>query len=174
MPESNPQPKEPLGVEKLEKSFDTKYFCCGRPSLDEWLKKYAWQNQAGNTTQTYVVRSEERVVAYYSLCAGSISVDEVVVRISAGLPKKQAIPIIKLARLAVDDEMKGCGLGKAILKDALLRCINAADEIGARAVVVDALDENVRSFYERFDFESGPANQNTMMILMKDLKKSFE
>lgn len=163
-----------LTVEKLQKSFDVSTFSCGRSSLDDWLKEYAWQNQAGDAATTFVVVKDNRIVAYYSLAAGSIKSHEVVVRIAKGLPKERPIPIIKLARLAVDQEMQGLGLGKALLKDALLRCINAADDIGARAVIVDALDEDVRSFYEKHDFESGPDNKNTMMILMKDLRKAFD
>lgn len=173
MSKSKPKINISLNVEKLKKSFDLSGFDCERESLNEWLKKYAWQSQASNTANTFAVINDNRVAAYYSLCAGSIKVEEVVARISEGQPQNRPIPIIKIARLAVDKDMKGQGLGKAILKDALLRCINAADEIAARAVVIDALDETVRSFYERFDFESGPSDQNTMMLLMKDLKKSY-
>lgn len=163
-----------LTVEKLEKSFDVSTFDCGRASLNEWLKEYSWQNHAGDSARTYVVKKDDRVVGYYSLTAASIRVEEVVVRIAQGQSKQWPIAAIKLARLAVDQQMQGLGLGKALLKDALLRCINAADEIGARVVIVDALDENVRSFYENFDFVSGPQDQNMMMILMKDLRKAFD
>lgn len=163
-----------LKVEKLQKNSKVSSFNCGRASLDEWLKEYSWQNQASDSSKTYIVKNEQDlVVGYYTLAAGSISIEEVVIRIAKGQPKNRSIPIIKLARLAVDQDTQGMGLGKALLKDALLRCINAADEIAARAVIVDALDDKVRCFYERFDFVSGPDAPNTLMILMKDLRKTF-
>lgn len=162
------------GVRPLLKSSNVESFNSGKPALDDWLKKYAWQNQAGDTAKTYIVEKDGRVVGYYALTAASIKVEESTARIAKGQPPHRPIPVIKLARLAVDAEMQGQGLGKALLKDALLRCIAAAGEIAARAVVVDALDDDVRTFYEQYGFESGPDRKNTLMILMKDLRKAYE
>ncbi|MBK6895336.1 MAG: GNAT family N-acetyltransferase [Alphaproteobacteria bacterium] len=165
---------EKLAVGPLLKSSKLDAFNSGKPVLDDWLKKYAWQNQAGDTAKTYIVEKDGRVVGYYSLAAASIKVEESTARIARGQPPHRPVPVIKLARLAVDERMQGQGLGKALLKDALLRCIAAADEIAARAVVVDALDDDVRKFYLKYGFESGPDKENTLMILMKDLRKAYE
>jgi GNAT superfamily N-acetyltransferase len=84
------------------------------------------------------------------------------------------IPVILLARLAVDKEERGTGLGKALLKDALRRIAQAADIVGARAVLVHAIDEQARKFYEYFDFEPSPVHDLQLMLLMKDLRKALE
>ena len=112
------------------------------------------------------------MVGYYSLAAGGISREESPERIAKGLAK-HPIPIILLARLAVDKSLHGKGLGKALLKDALLRSENAAGIIGARAVVVHAIDDQARRFYERFGFEESPTNEYALMLLMKDLRASL-
>ena len=87
---------------------------------------------------------------------------------------RHPIPVILLARLAVDKSEAGKGLGKALLKDALVRIASAADIVGARAVLVHAIDEQARKFYEHFDFESSPIHELQLMLLMKDLRKALE
>jgi len=111
-------------------------------------------------------------VGYYSIPAGSVSVEEAPARISKGLAR-HPIPVILLARLAVHKEEKGTGLGKALLKDALARIAQAADVVGARAVLVHAIDEQARAFYEHFDFEPSPIDALRLMLLMKDLRKAL-
>jgi len=102
-----------------------------------------------------------------------VSVEEAPARISKGLAR-HPIPVILLARLAVDREEKGTGVGKALLKDALSRIVQAADIVGARAVLVHAIAEQARAFYEHFDFEPSPIDALRLMLLMKDLRKAFE
>ena len=109
------------------------------------------------------------MIGYYALVAGSVRPEEAPARISKGLAK-HPIGVILLARLAVDTREKGKGVGKALLKDALLRIVSAADTIGARAVLVHAIDEEARRFYERFDFERSPVDEFELMLLMKDLR----
>lgn len=158
------------GIEKLDDSFDLSTFNSGKDALDEWLRKYALVNQKSDSAKTYVVHRKKRVVGYYSLSANCIAVAQASKRAGAGQPHKGTVPVIILSRLAVDNAEQGKGLGKALLKDALLRCEQAADSIGVRAVLVHALDKEARGFYEKYDFEPSPANEMTLMLLMKDIR----
>ena len=156
-------------VEKLAKEHDVSQFDCGRPLLNAWLKDWAPTNQRSDTAQTYVVPRSGFVVGYYSLTAGSVTKQESPRRIVAGLAN-HPVPVILLSRLAVDRSMQGAGLGKALLKDAFRRVYGASEIIGARAMLLHALDAEARSFYERFGFERSPAHEYHLMLLMKDLR----
>lgn len=160
----------PSGPERLSEAHDTSLFDCGVPSLNDWLKKYALTSQKSDGAQTFVAHRGKTVVGYYALAAGSVSPDESPERVRAGQPRRD-IPVIVLARLAVDKKEQGAGLGKALLKSALLACERAAETIGARAVIVHAIDEQAASFYRRFDFQPSPVASWTMMLLMKDLRR---
>jgi GNAT superfamily N-acetyltransferase len=170
-----PPPKHPLSkVEPISESHDLSRFDCGtHESLNDWLKRFALTNQKNESARTYVVHRDGAVVGYYSISAGSVSVEESPARIAKGLAR-HPIPVILLARLAVDKNEKGTGLGKALLKDALARIAHAADIVGARAVLVHAIDEPARKFYEHFDFEPSPVHELQLMLLMKDLRKALE
>jgi len=163
--------KLPLSsVELLAKHHVAGEFDCKKhPSLNEWLKRFALVNQQSGTARTYVVHRNNRVVGYYSLCPGSVLREEATERVAKHQPA-YPIGIILLARLAVDYSEQGQGLGQALLKDALLRASQAADIIGARAVLVHAIDEEARKFYMHFDFEPCPVNDLHLLLLMKDLR----
>lgn len=167
--------KPPLsGVEIISESHDVSRFDCGaHESLNDWLKRFALVNQKNESARTYVVHRNGSVVGYYSVSAGSVSLEEAPVRIAKGLAR-YPIPVILLARLAVDKDERGTGLGKALLKDALLRITQAADIVGARAVLVHAIDDQARRFYEHFGFEASPVHEMQLMLLMKDLRKALE
>jgi GNAT superfamily N-acetyltransferase len=170
-----PDQRPPLSkVEAISQSHDVSRFDCRKhKSLNDWLKRFALTNQRNESARTYVVHRSGLVVGYYSISAGSVSVEEAPERISKGLAK-HPIPVILLARLAVDKGEKGTGLGKALLKDALTRIAQAADIVGARAVSVHAIDEEARSFYQHFDFEPSPVHDLQLMLLTKDLRKALE
>lgn len=142
----------------LEKYHDVSAFDCGAAPLNDFLHRFAWQNQQNRSARTYVVLRDSRVVGYYSLAAGSVEHDEATSRVGKGLAK-HPIPIILLARLAVDQKEKGRGLGAALLKDALLRSCQTADVIGCRAVVVHAKDQAAQAFYRKYGFESSPIDE---------------
>ena len=156
-------------IEKLSKTHDLSAFDCGKESLNTWLKRFALLNQQSDSAQTYVVLRDGVVVGYYTLTAGSVRPEESPQRIAKGLAK-HPIGVILLARLATDRREQGKGLGKALLKDALLRIMAAADAIGARAVLVHAIDAEARKFYEHFGFERAPVDEFELMLLMKDLR----
>ncbi|HSY93790.1 MAG TPA: GNAT family N-acetyltransferase [Candidatus Binatus sp.] len=161
-------------VEAISELHDLSRFDCGtHESLNEWLKRFALSNQRNESARTYVVHRNGSVAGYYSVSAGSVSVEESPARVVKGLAR-HPIPVILLARLAVDKYEKGTGLGKALLKDALARIAQAADIVGARAVLVHAIDEQARKFYEHFDFEPSPVHELQLMLLMKDLRKALE
>jgi len=159
------------GPEKLAKAHDLESFSCGVESLDHWLKRFARANQQSDLTATYVAHRRNRVVGYYSLTAGSVNREDAAARVAKGAPN-HPIGVVLLARLAVDEAEKGAGLGRALLKDALLRAASAADIIAVRAVLVHALNEDARRFYMRFDFEPSPVHPLHLMLLMKDIRAS--
>jgi GNAT superfamily N-acetyltransferase len=160
-------------IEKLSKAHDTASFDSGKESLDTWLKRYALVNQHNDSAQTYVLHRDGVVIGYYALTAGSVSPEEASARVVKGLAR-HPIGVILLARLAVDKREQEKGMGKALLKDALLRIAAAAETIGARAVLVHAIDDDARRFYERHGFECSPVDDFELMLLMKDLRASLE
>lgn len=157
-------------VEPLDRTHDLSRFDCGpHSSLNLWLHRFAWANQQNDSSRTYVVHRSGRVVAYYSIAAGSVAWDQVTSRVAKGLAR-HPVPVILLARLAVDICEQGKGLGSAVLKDALGRIANAADIVGARASLVHAIDSEAAAFYRRFGFEACPVSDLQLMLLMKDLR----
>ena len=160
-------------IEKLAKHHDVSSFDCGKPALNDWLCRFALTNQQNDSARTYVLLRAVKVVGYYSLSAGAVRKEESPARIAKGLAK-HPIGVILLARLAVDRAAHGTGVGKTLLMDALSRAMAAADAIGARAVLVHALDEEAEAFYKRFGFESSPLDPKQLMLLMKDLRTTLQ
>lgn len=157
-------------VQKLDASHDVDTFDCGKEPLDRFLKRHALVNQKAGSAQTYVVcREGQRVTGYYSLAVGAAEHAGAPGRVSKGLAR-HPIPVMLLARLAIDRSEQGKGLGKALLKDALLRTAQAADIAGIRALLVHAKDDEARAWYERFDFEPSPTDPYHLFLLMKDLR----
>jgi GNAT superfamily N-acetyltransferase len=159
------------GPERLASHHELEAFSCGVESLDQWLKRFARTNQQSDLTTTYVVHRKKRVLGYYSLTAGSVNREAAPARVAKGAPN-HPIGVVLLARLAVDESEKGTGLGRALLKDALVRSASAADIIAVRAVLVHALNEEAKRFYMRFDFEPSPVHPLHLMLLMKDIRAS--
>lgn len=162
------------GPELLERRHSTRGFCCGKDSLDFFLKRFALKNQAGGTARTYVIHREGLVVGYYSLCPTGLSRKLVLTDILKGQGNLDPVPGILLARLAVDETERGKGIGKALLKDALIRSVNGADVIGGRVILVHAIDDSARVFYEHFGFESSPIDENVLMLLMQDARAASD
>ena len=160
------------GPVPLEAQHHVADFDCGVPALNTYLQKYALQNQRSRSARTYVVTRGEYVVGYYTLAAASARREETPARVAKGLAA-HPVPVILLARLAVDTTAKGKGLGAGLLKDALLRAAAAADIIGCRAVMVHAKDEGAKAFYLRFGFEPSPSDPFRLFLLMKDIRASL-
>ena len=155
-------------VEKLRADHELTTFDCGKEELNRFLQRFALANQQANSTQTYVACRDKVVVGYYSLAVGAVAHAAATERVRKAMPR-YPISVMILARLAVDARQAGQGLGKALLKDALLRTAQAADIAGIRALLVHAKDNDAKAFYEHFNFEPSPTDPYHLFLLMKDL-----
>ncbi|MDX8398706.1 MAG: GNAT family N-acetyltransferase [Gallionellaceae bacterium] len=156
-------------VGKLSAADDVDSFDCGNQALNQFLQRYALLNQKANSTQTYVCCTEGTVVGFYSLAVGSVDHQSAPARLTKGLAR-HPVPVMILARLAVDSAHQGKGVGQALLKDALLRTAQAADIAGIRAVLVHAKDESARQWYASWEFEPSPTDACHLFLMLKDLK----
>lgn len=154
----------------LDARHDLAAFDCEVPALNHYLKNFALQNQRSQAARTYVATRGNWVVGFYTLAAASARREETSTRVAKGLA---AHPVILLARLAVDRTEKGRGIGAGLLKDALVRVLQAADIVGCRAVMVQAKDEDARAFYQRFGFEASISDPFRLFLLLKDIKASL-
>lgn len=155
---------------KLTKADIREGFESGAADLDQWFVKYAWENQAANNATTYVITNDVRVVAYYSIAMAAIEKATAPADILKG-SRPASIPCILLARLAVDRQWAGQGLGWELLRDALLRSVGLSKSIGAAAVLIHCRDENARAFYlANGDFISSPVDDLHLIAPMKALR----
>jgi len=138
-------------------------FCCGEAELDDWLKRRALANQISGASRTFVVAGADRVVhGYYAMAAGAVSHQLATSNIRRNMP--DPVPVIVLARLAVDQKAQGDKLGPALLRDAIKRAVAVSSNAGVRAVLVHALHERAKGFYEHFGFQASPAHPMTLML----------
>jgi GNAT superfamily N-acetyltransferase len=160
-----------VAPELLNSDHDLLDFQCGEAALDEWLRRRALQNQEGGASRTYVVRLGARVVGYYALATGAV--DHVVAagRVKRNMPNP--VPVMVIGRLAVDAGFQGRGIGLALLRDAVLRTLQAAEIAGIRAILVHAISERAKGFYERWGFVSSPVDPMTLMITVAEAAKAL-
>jgi predicted N-acetyltransferase YhbS len=137
-------------------------FNCGVPSLNDWLKRQALKNEGGGASRTFVVCKDMQVIGFYSLATGSVHRHEAPGKIKRKMP--EPIPVMILARLAVDTQWQNKGIGRGLLKDAVSRTVQAAKYAGMRALVVHALSDDAKLFYLRHGFQESPLNQYTLML----------
>lgn len=157
-------------VEKLSISHDVADFDCGQEALNRFIQRFALASQSAGSARTYVVCGESgRVVGYYSLAVGAVDHSDASARVVRGLAR-HPVPVMLLARLAIDREEHGRRLGTALLKDALLRTVQAAEIAGIRALLVHAKDDKARQWYQRFDFEPSPSDPFHLFLLLKDIR----
>ena len=139
-------------------------FSCGEPSLDNWLRQRALKNEVMGASRTYMVCEGNDVVGYYSLAVSSIEYQFTPGAIKRNMP--QPIPIMLLARLAVDRSYTGQGIGTGMLQDALLRTLQAADIAGIRAMLVHALNDRAASFYRERGFVFSPFDPLVLFLAL--------
>jgi len=158
---------EPLG--KHHRLDD---FRCGELALDEWLKRHARAAHASNSARVFVATLEdgESVVGYYALAAAQVAPEDATTRALKGQPRARPVPAILLARLAVDERHQGAGLGRSLLQDVLLRCVEAAEAIGARVLLVHAKHDAAKEWYMQFEFEASPTDPLHLLMLLKDVR----
>lgn len=158
------EPIHKFRVEDSAASFD-----CGYPALNQFLQRYALVNQKAGSAQTYACCKAGEVVGFYCLTVGSVERNEAPDRIVKGLAR-HPVPVIILARLGVDISHQKKGLGRALLKDALLRTIQVADIVGIRALIVHAKNDVARKWYTEWEFEPSPTDPFHLFLMLKDLK----
>ena len=156
-------------VRKLAATDQVDGFDCGQAALNQFLQRYALVNQKANSAQTYVCCQGDVVVGFYSLVVGSADPQTAPSRVMKGLAR-HPVPVMILARLAVDKEHQRKSLGKALLKDALLRTAQAADIAGIRSLLVHAKDDVARRWYESWEFEPSQTDPYHLFLMLKDLK----
>jgi GNAT superfamily N-acetyltransferase len=152
--------------ERLNADHDLTQFSCGEPTLDHWLRNRALQNEKTGASRTYVVCAGSCVVGYYALAAGAVAHTEATSRAERNMP--DPVPVILIGRLAIDSRFQSRGIGADLLRDAVLRTLQAAEIAGIRAILVSAISANAKTFYEKFGFISSPANPQTLMITVTE------
>ena len=156
-------------VHKLAATDQVDAFDCGQAALNQFLQRYALVNQKSNSAQTYVCCQGDVVVGLYSLAVGSVDPEAAPSRVMKGLAR-HPVPVMILARLAVDKEHQRKGLDQALLKDALLRTVQAADIAGIRCLLVHAKDDAARQWYESWECEPSPTDPYHLFLMLKELK----
>jgi GNAT superfamily N-acetyltransferase len=146
-------------------------FGSGEASLDDWLRRRARANQVSGATRTYVVCEGKRVIGYYALASGVVAVESAPGRFRRNMPNP--IPVAVLARLAVDRNRQGRGLGRALFRDAAGRVAHAADAIGIRGIVVHAISEEAKNFYLALGFDPSPRQPMTLMVTLSDIRAAL-
>jgi len=155
--------------EHLTADHDLGPFDSGTPALDDWLKRRALANERAGGSRTYVVCEGKRVIGYYALATGAVAQVSAPGRVRRNMP--DPVPVMVLGRLAVDRAYHGRGIGQGLLRDAILRTIQAADIAGIRAILVHAISDDAKRFYERHGFMEAPIDPMTLMVTIADAKK---
>jgi predicted N-acetyltransferase YhbS len=152
----------------LDKTHDLDQFRSGNDTLDDWLRRRARTNQISGASRTYVVADDQRVIAYYCLASGALDLADAPGPIRRNMP--DPIPMAVLGRLAVHREWQGRGLGVALLQDAVLRTAQAAAIMGIRGVLVHAISDSAKAYYERHGFAASPNHPMTLVLSLKSRK----
>ena len=150
----------------FDSTHDVSLFDCGKEPLNDWLKERAAGNE-GRSSRCFVVCEGREVVAYYCTAAGSVERDKLPKKLQRNMP--QSVPVIIIGRMAVDKRKQGFGIGHGLLKDALLRILNASREIGARAILVHAIDDDVVPFYRNHGFLPFPTDARTLFLPLETI-----
>lgn len=156
-------------VEKLARSHAVEGFDCGKEPLNRFLVRYALQNQQMGASQSYVAVRDGGTIGYYTLVFGEVAHADAPERLRKGVAQ-HPVPLMVLARLAVSTGAMGQGIGSGLLKDAMLRTLQAAEIAGLRALAVHANDDDARRFYEHFDFVASPTDPMHLLVMLKDVR----
>lgn len=156
--------------ELLTSIHDLTAFDCGEETLNKWLKNKALANQASGASKTYVICDGKKVVGYYCLAASAVALENTTARVRRNMP--DPVPMMIVGRLAIDQSRQGKGLGRALLKDAILRTLQAAEIIGVRGIFVHALSQEAKKFYEQHGFQESPISPMMLMCSLKDIEAS--
>jgi len=155
--------------EKLAADCDLSDFDSGEPALDDWLRRRALQNKTSGASRTYIVRAGKRVAGYYTLAAGAIAHIQAAGRIKRKMP--DPVPVMVLGRLAVDLRYQGQGIGAGLLRDAILRTVQAGELAGIRGILIHAISDRAKRFYAAHGFTASPVDPMTVMITLGEARK---
>jgi GNAT superfamily N-acetyltransferase len=156
---------------RLNADHDLAAFDSGEPALDEWLRKRALANEQSGASRTYTIAMGRRVVGFYCLASGSVTKQAATGSIRRNMP--EPIPVMIIGRLAIDRSFQGRGLGKALLRDAVLRTLQAAEIAGMRAILLHAISEDAKRFYVHCGFSESPLDPMTMMISVAEAARTL-
>lgn len=159
-------PPEIRPPEKLSATHEVSGFDSGEPVLDDWLRRRALKNEASGASRTYVVCAGKTVVGYYTLAVGAVALVAAPGRVRRNMP--DPLPVMLLGRLAVDTEYQRRGIGTGLLRDAILRTVQAAEIAGIRAILVHALSDSAKHFYEEWGFVASPVDPLTVMVTVTE------
>lgn len=166
-PSQHDQPISP--PQKLRASHDLSQFASGEPTLDDWLRRRALPNEESGASRTYVVCLENRVIGYYALAVGAVAHGGAPGRVKLNMP--DPVPVMILGRLAIDEKFQGHRIGPALLRDAVLRTLQASEIAGIRAILVHAISQRAKRFYENSGFIPSPVDPMTLMITVAEAAK---
>lgn len=155
--------------EKLNLSHDLSQFQCGEPALGEWLRRRTLSNEESGASRTYVICAARQVVGYYALAAGAVAHPDAPGRVRRNMP--DPIPVMVIGRLAIDVKFQGRGIGPALLRDAILRTLQAAEIAGIRAILVHEISDRAKLFYEKWGFTASPIDPMTLVVTVKEAAK---
>lgn len=147
-------------------------FNSGNRILDDWLRRKALYNERNNASRTFVTCSDEHVIGYYSLAVGSVDRPSAISRVRRNMP--DPIPVMVLARLAVDLSWQGHGIGSDLLRDAILRTINVSEMAGIKAIIVHAIDQQAAKFYQERGFKESPILELMLMISVQEARQALD
>lgn len=150
----------------LSTAHNREEFDCGESVLNNWLKRRALKNEDAGASRTFVICQDNNVVGYYVLATGSVMHKDAPGKIKRNMP--DSVPVMVLGRLAVDIGVQSMGIGRGLLKDAVLRTIIVAKQVGIKAILVHALSDEARKFYLRCGFIESPLDSMILMITLKD------
>ena len=157
--------------EPLTTAHNVESFACGVPVLDEWLKRRALKNESSGASRTFVVCSDGQVIGYYALATGSVGHGNAPGKVRRNMP--DPVPVIVLGRLAIDERWQHAGLGRSLLRDAILRTLSVSQQAGVKALLVHTLSEDAKQFYLRNGFLESPLDPMTLIISLQDAAHNF-
>lgn len=144
-------------------------FDCGEDSLNNWLKKSALKNNVSGASRCFVICDKKTVIGYYSLSAGAINRQDVPKSMQRNIP--ESLPVVLLGRLGIDKKHQNKGLGKALLRDAMIRVASTSTNIGIFAILLHALSEQAKKFYLSCGFVQSPLQPMTLMMTLKTIRE---
>lgn len=162
-------------ITPLDKHHDRATFSCGQPELDDWFRRRASQDERRNIARVFVATGDDiGIVGFYSLSSFTLTLHDLPPELASKLPRYDAIPAALIGRLARDERVRGNGIGKLLIADALRRILGAAQSLAVFAIVVDAKDEKATAFYRKFGFRNFPSDPRRLFLLASSAKSALQ